>query len=52
MSKKINKKKAVFLELKKIKYLDGLSDKELEIIEDFLLNLSDICYKIYVNERK
>lgn len=46
MSKKINKKKTVFLELKKIKYLEGLSNVELEIIDDFLLNLSDICYKI------
>lgn len=52
MSKKENNKKAVFLELKKNKFLEVLSDKEIEIIEDFLLNLSDICYKIYVNERK
>ena len=52
MSQKINKKKTIFFELQKIKSLERLSDKKLEIIEDFLLNLSDICYKIYVNERK
>jgi len=47
-----NKNKTTISELKKIKYLEGLSDEKLEIIEYFLLNLSDICYKIYVYERK
>jgi hypothetical protein len=52
MSKKINKKKTTISELKKIKSLQGLSDEKLELIGDYLLNLSDICYKIYANEKK
>jgi len=52
MPDKINKKRTVFFELKKIKALEGLSDEELELIEDFLLNLSDICYQIYIYEKK
>lgn len=52
MRERENKNKPIISELKKIKSLQGLSDEELEIIEDFLLNLSDICYKIYANEKK
>ena len=32
--------------------LEGFSDEELELIDYFLLNLSDICYKIDTNEKK
>lgn len=52
MSKKINKKKTTISALKKIKYLQGFSDEKIELIGDYLLNLSDICYKIYANEKK
>lgn len=52
MPDKINKKRTVFFELKKIKALQGFSDEELELIDYFLLNLSDICYQIYANEKK
>ena len=47
-----NNNKNIILELKKIKSLQGLSDEKLELIGDYLLNLSDICYKIYSNEKK
>jgi|TARA_B110000908_G_C9936414_1_gene306271 hypothetical protein len=47
-----NKNKTIISELKKIKSLQGLSDEKLELIGDYLLNLSDICYKIYANEKK
>ena len=52
MLKKKNKKKSVLFELKKIKSLERLSDKELYLIESFLVNLSEICYQICAYEKK
>ena len=52
MRERKNKNKTSISELRKIKYLEQFSDEELEIIDYFLLNLSDICYKVYAKERK
>ncbi len=52
MRERKNKNKTSISKLRKIKYLERFTDEELELIDYFLLNLSYICYKIDINERK
>ena len=47
-----NRRKVSITQLKKIKELRSLTEEELDGVREYLYQFSNLCYKIYINEKK